>query len=1108
MEKTVEDQLILLITKFYQETDNERRNDFETRLYSFIQDVNKAVPLLLNIIKEKNGFGVKTTCMVFLKKINYDQMNDEINNHFKKVCVDVIFSNLDFEVKKKFAKIIEFSIRPRLTNMKKNFIFLKNDFLKVLKQVCEKNEFFNNDVIGILLMLNVFYKSEGKFNFEKLFDQTFGILMKIYSNNVKQIIDNLESNNFYKVKIQNEIVQKQCEEYLMILNLYMKNIKQVIFTLKILDFDLEDLEKYKNLKEDQDFIQHIVKIAFFRIGNLTKNTKNIIFEITEFTSLNEKINRIKYKALFVMELLIKDFLKDKQKKNVFQVIYKSFIKVILESLYIFYQQKDINLDEIKEKKYLKQLLEKSIKINTTVLSNFNFFEIFSEIKKNIITDIIFINSFALQNEKDDFKSSAQEFINYTVSLIMPQKEVILKQFFNKFTKKMCKYIDGVLTFITLTVLDILKFCFNSENNINANYLFLDGIKNCTFFLNTDNDMKIEMGLYMLTIIYEEISERKDLIEKIDEFVKNYSRFIIQKNDFIKMRFIFFMAEFIKEIPKNDLNLKIDLLKFFLSSGENGCEALELALVENLYIISNDNFHKLSTEQFDKEILSSYTFILLKEIETKNSSSRNLECLNFVLRDKIEFLIKNPELFKKIIIVISNRILIEDSSEDKNKRKKEEKINKLWNTLKLVFDIKELVIQFSDFIEGTLGMFIPIIFQEDNKLKNWDEDLFECYNNFINLTKTLPKNSNDFFIIFPHILKCYENRITILRPLLNSFIYHSPDFFDSSKIEIFLNLIKNSINVKFENNFLAENYLADSLLLLQVFIQTIGNRLDKNHLIFCKDFHNKLLNCISQKDSIISKELLDKIDGIFLCLFIIVPDFCWEFYTEIELEQSVFRLIKYFLVFETFYEIKIFSMGLISLFESGIKKFPQKIDFFVNILNFLIIYMKFIQNFEIVKYYMKLKNKNSNRKLKEKELNFFEIHKTLLNKILDKKIENENRSKWYKCDDEQNNYSNQFDDEDEDEFFYTDNINITKKKLTAGIFSPILWKDEYEYLGRVLKNLKKDNYDYFNQLKNKMDVLSVNLMNSVAFYTHYIEISDNPKVVRLRKVVKYKRIKSN
>ncbi len=220
------------------------------------------------------------------------------------------------------------------------------------------------------------------------------------------------------------------------------------------------------------------------------------------------------------------------------------------------------------------------------------------------------------------------------------------------------------------------------------------------------------------------------------------------------------------------------------------------------------------------------------------------------------------------------------------------------------------------------------------------------------------------------------------------------------------------------------------------------------------------------------------------LFIETPNKAFQLFKE-NLNFEINEVIKSSTHFETFYDIKVFSLGLINLVHSLL---DQNYDLVMvaNILKFLIYFMKLIQNLEIVKSYTKL---SKQRKLGERELEYFKLFEDLKNNL-----GFQNSQIWF------NTMLYGITNEDDDSFGESIDMHEEKIKNTQEIFSKILETDEYLKLRELITKI--DNQP---QYKPMLDSIKENIyLNDVCFNTKYVIISMYPKITRLRRILRYKR----
>ncbi len=97
--------------------------------------------------------------------------------------------------------------------------------------------------------------------------------------------------------------------------------------------------------------------------------------------------------------------------DLYQAIYKSINKIILESLYAFYKRKNLDLNSIQSDLKLTKLIKGTFNLLGLFCEDFDHFEFFSTAKETIVKDIVLVNLISSQTDHDNFDNNIDEYIN-------------------------------------------------------------------------------------------------------------------------------------------------------------------------------------------------------------------------------------------------------------------------------------------------------------------------------------------------------------------------------------------------------------------------------------------------------------------------------------------------------------------------------------------------------------------------------------------------------------------------------------------------------------------------------------------------------------------------
>ena len=1083
MEKNQE--ILNIINQAIIETNSDKRVLIEQKINEIILKPDLTLPLLLNIYyNDQTNPSTKKYCGILIKKINHNNVNDTNIMNFCNFCFNVIFKPESIvEKKKEFLELLSIAMKNEIKN-KKNFRIQKIFLEKIKEKTTKTNLAHQENPINILLMIDVLYRNFQDQDFVKMVNLTKHLLEGILKNFISKNLILLESDKFNLTKIKNDLIGKKCNELLTLIEEFVKLFKLMMKKLASIN-RLKKVILFRDLCENIIYIQEIQNIFLISIGNLAKNKSNILYNITNFNELNKKLNLIKNQSLKIL-IIFSNYEGINFEKNPLQ-IFKILGKIILESLYIFFKNPETSLD-IKEQIELKGLLVTSLKYLIKTSKDFEYYEIFTNIKQKLIIDILLPNLITNKQEIENLVDNPEEFINATIEQLYHNCST-LKGKIGDLIENLCENIDGVLTYIVKITVELMRFLIEraGEDKIDTDFEVLKDLKDSRIFKQCNDIQKMDICLVTLTAIKSKVEKRPDLLNYLDYFLKKYVSFFYNSPILIQTRFIFFISDYLKFIPQpesydeenKEVNkLKLELMIYLLNvSGGQG--VVSFAALKNLDLFTKKEYHELNEKDFLEKLALPFLNIILQKVEVEDEVTGNIICLNIFIKENIDFFAQQPEIFEKIISVVVNRIKKE---EELNNKHKNIKIVSLWKILLLVIEEKTFIPYFP-VIDNNLGTLIPYLIK--NKIKDWDTEFFTAYVNMIYYSEKLPNFADQLFDILLNILNSYKGALLLCYSVINSFLYYFPDFFTLEKINKLFRIFEIAITSALKQDEIPKKKnLSDVLLLLQISIQTIGTKFIQKHIDFIKSIYDKFSQ--SLKDQILDNFFFEKVEGIILSMFISIPEITWKLYSN-NLPIILNNIINKSINFETHYEIKLLNLGLISIFKTLIDKAGKEYEIISELLNFLIPYMKFYQNHQNCETFYRRSKK---MKLNSFQKKYFEIENMILRAL---PFSGEN--KWYELNEKNDKY-----EEFEDNYKID---SLIKTELASKIYSKIFFLDEYEFLGNLLVTLKTNNREFFENIKSFLNELTKKYIGEIAYNLRTVKVREG--IFRIRKIVKIRDI---
>lgn len=1091
-----------LINQLSEEKDSNLRQEIENRIEEHLKNGDRAVVSLINIFEDKNSlFATRHASFLLIKKIDLKNISEENLRELIHYGLNFIF-NPEEEIifKKKFCDLFCSLKKPSKNQTYQKIMLIQREIIQYLIKMYE-NDLNDNNCLGMLLIMKTLYKGSINSSFLEIIKLTFPLMKVISDNVVRKKITFLESSRFNESKISDQSVQNDCNNSLNLLNSYIGLVKSSIKYVKKYSKKKNFADEIVEMSQNLDIVRELENLLFLKIGNLTVNNKNIIFNITKYDLLNEKLNKIKYKALSILIKLyhIYSFNKKENLSKIFRSLYQAIIKVLLESLFEFFNLKNFqNLDQITNYKNLNELLINAFDFLSSGSQNFEFFEIFSKSYKIILKDIILPNLITKQIEYENFKENPKEYLNYNKDLIYFGQSNTLTISVSNFLNKMTKYIDGILTFLFDFILELLNFSIyeNELSNLNnyQNLNYLKEFENSNYFKLSNKTNRIETSLFILSFLKEEIIIRDDLIKKLDNFVKSHSSQILNKGEFIQSKFVFFIAEYIELIPiiekeeiNNEKNMKYEILNWLINISQNNNSTLGLCACDNLNIIEKLDLNEFV---FKEKIFKPYISTILKLLFEMKESDGLINTLTFFLSKNKSIIFEDFEVFSKIINTL---ILLVKKEVDFKLKNYNLRINKYFEILIGFTSDKKIVEKYYHIFNKGFSNLLFNVIDENNNLRIWFEIYFCCY---LNLIKN--KKNPEMIINFDYMLDLFKNLtiknkgddINDFSDLLIVLICKFTSNFNIQKISDIFFIIEKSIHCQFHDQDYFTLNIAKSILLLQILIQNLGTQFNFEQIMICHKIYIKLQENLSDPNSPIDKFLTEKIDGIFLSLFYTIPTKVWDIYKD-NIFNFTKNIIQNSLHFETPYEIKLLTNGIISILKIYTQKNIKDSITISHLLNFLIPYMKLTENLNLVNTY---KQFSKHRSLSKEENTYLKIHNDLITSLPFANI----NFLWFDISREDMEYL------DYGDYLIEEHLRkfLVVKKIVFNL------GNEYLALREFMELLKRENESFFVNIRSGLSETTIRFFDDVLYNIDYVEGLQDKRVIPVRRILMFKRSLNN
>jgi len=510
-------------------------------------------------------------------------------------------------------------------------------------------------------------------------------------NNINEIIENLNIDDFYKVSILNI----NLVDYLISSNL--KDDKQKEFIFKFLSNNDNNINKFiayciDYIPNRVEFVKHIVKN--------NSNTWNIIKEFGTKKSLDSYCGWIFHYANYEDIRKLKDFKYYFENKTFIQSFSGDEAKKVIKYIKEF-NIKFSKLNEISSSQEIKRyIFENNHYVISEHMINFmiyNFCAPKSEIESNLTISHFTTIKSNLQKEQEKVISYIEDNLNEYINNVFLQietntkeSEEIIIELLNSdkldisIKEKIIAKEEAIINDIQDIKNDTWKLVLK-HNKIEANW------NNVSYYF-IDNEQEIDSELFKFLNNIDNAKKlsqtriSKKYCEDNENFDTNILYQIIIDNDFtlesykllVKSNGYWYEEIDISELDIEKINILLEYGKFQLTN--SNLQSLKEVDKHNLLIEKNFDYFIEEFDALSKEIeLEDYKQILNNK---KISDEQKIELINMLNVDIID-----EELSKQIVnIFISNKIIIDDDLKFKIFKVLEEKLKYLIQYLEIDKDL--------------------------------------------------------------------------------------------------------------------------------------------------------------------------------------------------------------------------------------------------------------------------------------------------------------------------------------------------------------------------------------------------------------------------------------
>jgi hypothetical protein len=874
-----------------------------------------------------------------------------------------------------------------------------------------------------------------------------------------------------------------------------------------------------------------------RMGNLSKNENNIIFEPTVKPQINNILAKFKLNVLDSVKELVefynaegKSILKKKNKSMEIQMINEkknqkfilhlnSIIRLSINSLIFYFSDPTTNMTKIYDDIDLQSLIVEAIKISTIGSYNCEIFSSLEE-KKSQLLNYVFMPSFVqnkalletMNENQDDYVQRNFYFISQR------QKDYNIRMMSLSSLKVLCGQLDGYLSQVISLMTNIIKVVLNLQTpeqiaDEPERTLFAE-LMQTSFWTQVDSRLKVDACMLIITELNYFVSHRADLVLKLETFMRQViQQLTIQCEDsFIVTRMILFFGKYMDIIFKEDDKMVMDIFKWITSNlpfTDVRGNAAELT-VFNIMMKDNEKRHTGAEKQriyTDNPMISSMVLENLMHRITMKFRPNLVEAFMSLIRCNPDFFLNNQALFEqyfnKLIAIIQQ--IGQDSTESQ-----QAVTNNIWYLVKQVCDQKDFYIKYRNLIEQGISSLFPLVetMQTEN---NFDEDLVECLVAWNSHIDEVSPFALGFIRYMEKVQNKNEGSLGSLYNLLNNYFIYAKDKFTQEDVQMVFGMALKSIAVQDNENKGYNEYLsgvssAQGFLLIQMIMINMTHFITdptlESIIAIFKQFYTKNFNQIfkmyneldyfddnyetDMADSSQPMMYFDKMMGVFLMGAYLFPEKVLKYFLQFEFGDPIPEDQEHFKF--TF---------IIDLICSRFDEFVSDYDKKLWILSFSRMIEFFLKSFQesgrkehldllkflIYKSVLILKGFQMYIKINKEH---FAVQKTnrYLDMFMDSCEEFNQIREYMKIPRQSQNLfgsgNNTYDmDDDEDSSSEYNYVEVEKKRIMRDVQSPMLKMDEIQEFRKVMLNVRKCE-QAFNYVKQDMPPIVMKYFTKVAF----------------------------
>lgn len=881
------------------------------------------------------------------------------------------------------------------------------------------------------------------------------------------------------------------------------------------------------------------KLYGMRMGNLSKSEHNIIFEPTSKPQINNILAKFKMFVLDSVKELLEFFnhegryvlkkkkdevemkIKNQKKMQVFILHLNSIIRLSVNSLVFYFSDPQTSIGNIYSDIDLQSLIVESIRIITMGSYNCEIFNSLIE-KKTQLLHLVFLPSFVQTPDLlETMTENPDDFIQRNFYFFAQRKkDYNLRMIGLQSMKILCSQLDGYLSQVVSLAMNSIRVLLSHQTpeqieNEHDRTHFAD-LMRTSFWGQVNMRMKVDSCLLILSELSYLIRYRSDLVLKLEAFVRQViQQLTIQcQDDLILTRMILFCGKYLDILFQNDAQMQLDIVKWVMSNlpfTDTKGSAAEMVIFS---MMINDNEKKRTGIEKDRIFtenpqVSSLAIEKLMHRISMEFRPNLIEAFLALVKLNSGYFMQNPESFKQYFQkLVSIVVQIAQQAEDSQKSM----ISNIWYLIKQVCEIKELFLQYREFIEKHISDLFPLVDQMEGP-NNFDEDLIQCIIAWNSHTNDVSQYALGFIRYMEKVQTKNQGALGSLYNLLNNFFIFAKDKFTLKDVQMVMGMALKSIaaqdSQKTQKSFMTNIYglgSAQGFLMIQMIMANMTHFIPDPTLesiigIFKQFYAKNLPRILSMYDEVDcfddnyeddvlenSEPMMyfDKMMGIFLMGAYLFPGkvlkhfLQFEFADQVPQEHHLFKftyiidlICSRFDEFMSEYDKKLWMLSFSRMIEFFLKSFlesgrKEHLDLLRNLVYKSVLILKGYQlNIRISAEHWNVQKHSRYLDVFMESCDEFNSIREFLNISRNAQSLFGNNSQCYDIDD------------DEDDMSDYDFVEIEKKKIMKGVQSPLLKLDEIQEFRRVMVEVRKCE-PAFKHVKQSMPAIVQKYFTKVAF----------------------------